>query len=178
MTTMNDLLTQLAHPDWATRLEAIRLLSDLGSIALPALEQTLDDPHQTVRRRAAWALGKIGDPAAVPALIAALRDPQGEVRFETARSLGYIGVAAAVPALITALRDPDNRTRGCAIWALGEIGDPSAVPGLVKRLKDPETFWVWDEARLCDTAAESLQKIGTLDALTALEKWRRQQNDD
>jgi HEAT repeat protein len=34
----------------------------------PALIKALDDPDSQVRRNAAWALGRIGDPAALPRL--------------------------------------------------------------------------------------------------------------
>ncbi|SNB60284.1 HEAT repeat-containing protein, partial [Thermoflexus hugenholtzii JAD2] len=41
--------------------------------ALPALTQALQDKDGMVRRAAAWALGKIGDPQALPALTQALQ---------------------------------------------------------------------------------------------------------
>jgi HEAT repeat protein len=39
-------------------------------LATPTLIQALGDPDSQVRRNAAWALGRIGDPAALPRLSA------------------------------------------------------------------------------------------------------------
>jgi hypothetical protein len=57
-----------------------------GAPAVPALIQALRDRSENVRRAAAEALGKLGDPQAVPAFIKALRDRSENVRFAAAEA--------------------------------------------------------------------------------------------
>ena len=75
-----------------------------------------------VRRTAALALGKIGEPAVEP-LIAALKDSDDCVRREATEALGKIGEPAVEP-LIAALKDSDDYVRREAAEALGKIGEP------------------------------------------------------
>ena len=76
-----------------------------------------------VRRTAALALGKIGEPAVEP-LIAALKDSVGDVRRTAAEALGKVGDRRAVEPLIAALKDSDDYVRREAAEALGKIGEP------------------------------------------------------
>ena len=50
----------------------------------------LASDHASVRRRAAGALGRLGDPAAVEPLARALADPDAGVRREAARALAHL----------------------------------------------------------------------------------------
>ncbi len=53
--------------------------------------QLLTDPNPSTRSRAAWALGKIGNPVAIPALAGSvLNDAEPGVRIAAASSLGRI----------------------------------------------------------------------------------------
>ena len=82
---------------------------------------------------------------------------------------------ASLPSLLEALHDPVGYVRRAAAEALGTIGDDAAVPGLVARLEDTGQQW-WEEERVCDIAAEALERIGSGQALAAVEDWRRTQN--
>ena len=55
--------------------------------------EQLQDKEQMVeiRRKAAHALGQIGDPASVTVLVQALKDNRGEVRAAAASALVQIG---------------------------------------------------------------------------------------
>ena len=92
----------------------------------------LADSDRSVRRRAALAAGRIGDPGAVPALVPLLQDPELEVRQMTAFALGLIGDALAVDPLLAALKDPEPVVRGRAAEALGQIGDARAAPAIAQ----------------------------------------------
>ena len=48
---------------------------------MPALIESLTDKDRSIRRWAAWTLGKIGDERAARHLIAALDDEDGGVQF-------------------------------------------------------------------------------------------------
>src|SRR5712691_7379874 len=85
----------------------------------------LSDPQESVRRSAAFALGKTGQEAAftVPQLLAALKDKEASVRAAAAYALGEIGPAGwreVVPALATSLsNDRQPEVRRSAAFALG-----------------------------------------------------------
>jgi cyclophilin family peptidyl-prolyl cis-trans isomerase/HEAT repeat protein len=92
----------------------------------------LGDADRGLRRRAALAAGRIGDPGAVPALVPLLQDPEPEVRQMTAFALGLIGDALAVDPLLLALKDPEPVVRGRAAEALGQIGEARAAPAIAQ----------------------------------------------
>ena len=100
--------------------------------ALPALLETLADPHWKVRGNAACALAELvspRDPAAdtlVSPLAALLRDWSGYVRGCALRSLGNLGEPArrVRPDLEALLDDEDPHVRGQARDALSTLGPP------------------------------------------------------
>ena len=92
----------------------------------------LADADRSVRRRAALAAGRIGDPAAVPALVPLLQDPELEVRQMAAFALGLVGDPLAVDPLLVALKDSEPVMRGRAAEALGQIGDARAAPAIAQ----------------------------------------------
>jgi HEAT repeat protein len=85
----------------------------------------------SVRRLAAFALGKIGDDRAVKPLVAALKDSNYLVCGAAGGALLEIDVnwskseaaSAAVPRFIAGLKDSDN----CVRWAAGEALDKIGV---------------------------------------------------
>lgn len=88
---------------WGAVFEALR---KLGSPALPALLDALEDSDPTVRRRAVRLLGRIRDHGAAEVLIAQLnRDRSTGVRVDIAEALGKIKDRAACDALLDALHD-------------------------------------------------------------------------
>ena len=201
-----DLLVEaLDHPAREVRIYAALWLAELfqDPRAAFALAEALYTGDQQVRRAAADSLWEIGDTdprgllgalryaygAEREAIIGALDligwvpdDPGVEVAYRIAardwRGCVLLG-AAAVPGLIRALRDPDGAVRRAAAWALGEIGDQRAVPWLIERLNDAEGGLMGVGERVCDIAAEALERIGTAEALAAIEEWwAGQQTDD
>jgi hypothetical protein len=194
-------LIHLADDDVSARRNAAGVLSRLADgRAITALIQALNDKDGQVRFHAAAALGRLNDPRtvepfttmlrdgnwhirrvvadllgqtgdarAVWPLIYALADRDSDVRYTVARALGRIGDARALQPLIAVLSDPDPRVRRYACQALGELNDERAVQPLITMLKDT-TRGVLE--RVCDAAAESLEQIGTPDALAAVREWR------
>lgn len=101
----------------------------------------------TVRLRAAYALGQITPPSAetVSALIKGVDDRAQEVRWYSADSLGRLGPAAkpGVAVLLAGVKDPanDKPFSLTAAQAFGRIGPGAedAVPWLVESLRDEFT---------------------------------------
>ncbi|RMF83541.1 MAG: NACHT domain-containing protein, partial [Nitrospirae bacterium] len=87
-------------------------------------------------RRAAEALGKLGDPRAVEPLLQALGDESRGVRRAAAEALGKLGDPRAVEPLLQALGDRYSDVRLAAAEALGKLGDPRAVEPLLQALRD------------------------------------------
>jgi HEAT repeat protein len=142
--------------DTALKRRLVEAFGAAGAPAVPALIQALGDSGWNVRRAAAEALGKLGDPQAVPALIQALGDSDSAVRAVSAEALGAIGDPQAVPALIVALGDWGDwwseNVRRAAAEALVRIGAP-AVPALIQALGDRSE-------NVRRAAAEALVRIG------------------
>ena len=184
----------LRDPEWRVRWQSADALGRMGdNAAVPDLLDMLTDSNRDVCISAAWALGKIGHVSAVQGLIRLLHDRDWRVRWAGAQALWEIG-ADAVPALLDTLRDPDEYVRRAAMRALAEIGDP-AIGGLVALLGDSNWDVRWSAAAALHdvgdaavpalvaalaaeswqaawAAAETLKRIGTPDALRAVEQWR------
>ncbi len=94
----------------------------------------LKSPNVELRRYAADALAKFGDPRSVQPLIAALGDPDPQVRAVAAMGLGSVKSPAAVNALIPLLDDPDENVSEAAAGVLGTSKDPRAIAPLVTSL--------------------------------------------
>lgn len=113
-------------------VEKLRGKRDVGGL-IKALAYTKDS---AVRRRAAQALGGIGDTRAVEPLIAGLRDSDQEVRRAAADALGRTPDARAVEPLLAALKDKDGQVQLAAAHALGSTRDVRAVDTLIAALQD------------------------------------------
>jgi HEAT repeat protein len=118
----------------ATLLEAI---VNIGQPAVEPLLEALRNPEGTVRRYAAFLLGRIGDRRAIEALGMALYDMHHEVGHAAAESLAGFGEAGLRP-LAEALEHPEAWLRLHAISGLTRSGDNRVVPLLVNMLDDPE----------------------------------------
>ena len=91
-------------------------LVSIGEAAIPALLETLADPHFVVRCHGVRALGGM------------------TTDYQMGRA--WTKDRRVVEALIHALKDEDRAVREDATIALGIIGDPLAVDGLIEAMKD------------------------------------------
>ncbi len=138
---------------------------EVGVTAVPPLLDRLkNDPEWAVRRKAASAIGGLGETAlaagAVQPLIASLSDSRAEVRAAAAQALGAIGDPVAAAPLANLLMT--NRVGATAeiAGALEKLGAPAIAP-LTPALKHPEL-----DVRL--TATQTLATIGTPQAVEPL----------
>ncbi|HEY1189402.1 MAG TPA: HEAT repeat domain-containing protein [Gemmata sp.] len=124
-----------------------------------ALSELLRDADETVRCRAAEALGSLN--AAPELLMPALDDPAAPVRVAAANGLKRLGRRAtgAVPRLIELLQDRDEAVRiaaGEAVKAAGPL-DNGAATKLADGLSSPDTA----------VRAQAAEALGTVDAPAA-----------
>ena len=123
--------------------------------AVPALIELMKgDADPEVRRKAALALGQIGDGAAYAPLFEALNDDYFGVRAHAAVGLGMLGDAKAYDALVDLLDDDYAFVAGGAATGLGLLGDPRAVAELESRI---EASGASVQAKM----VEALRQLGT-----------------
>jgi cyclophilin family peptidyl-prolyl cis-trans isomerase/HEAT repeat protein len=114
------------------KLARLLMLEDRRSLGNGELEGYLRDPDRGLRRRAALAAGRIGDPASLPALVAMMSDAEPEVRQMAAFGMGLIGDRLAQVPLVASLQDSDATVRARAAEALGRLGDAAAAAAVAQ----------------------------------------------
>lgn len=147
------------------------------------------------------ALGQIGDKRAVELLIYVLKRPDLGLDLNAARALAAIGDSRAIEPIIESLNDPDEGFRGLVVYTLRDFEDERVVNALISRLSDSERFVIQAAkeilggmgqiavnplTRLLVDASfseptivvEILQKIGTPDALAAVEEWQGREKNN
>jgi hypothetical protein len=115
---------------WWVRAEAIRALGLIREEErVPALLESLDDPHEEVRAAAVDALGRIGDPRCGTALLARLRDDSRHQRARVLEAIRALG-PSMIPVL---LAHTDEHPADAAMTAdvLGTVGGTAALERLL-----------------------------------------------
>ncbi len=143
---------RLAAQDTGPVLEVAQLLSleDRREFDASLLQRDARYPDSLVRRRAAMAMGRIGDRAAVPLLVPMLLDQDSQVVIEAVFSLGLLGDRGAVPELVAMVnRFPPSTQRDLeveVVAALSRIGGPDAERSLLGILdRHPVTTAIEDD---------------------------------
>jgi len=156
-------LVELGTPE--SQVCAIEILGALDNAeALLVLRRALENPDETVRRRAAVALGQRRDAESVPELCRVVESAP-ELRQAAAWALGEIRATAAVSVLADLLaasasvvEAPD---RQAAAVALGKIKDVAAVHTLSRALEDRVPS-------VRESAVEALALIADMSGVPAL----------
>jgi len=129
------------------------LIASMGELALNPLLRALSDSDSSIRRNAAYALGKMKNKKTVEPLIGIMnKDSDWNVRCNAATALGLIGDKRAVEPLLRVLEDKDEHLPRHAIEALGWIRDERAVETLT-HIAEQERFFSGADMR------EALERI-------------------
>jgi len=148
---------------------AVALIRIGTAAVVPLLEVMAGFDKPTSRRTAIEILKQIGEEAIDP-LIHALYEASDLERNQAAWMLGEIG-GSAIERLLNALYSDDAQVRYAAALALGQMKCEAAVPDLIKRLAD-DAYSDTTGKRVCDAAANSLERINTPNAVAAIKGWR------
>jgi HEAT repeat protein len=169
---LQDLILDLNHLDKSKKEEAYDVLIGMGVGVVPALVEDFELIAGPARLLVIRAFGEIGDTRAVPLLLALMQTDDPEeylyVASFAAKSLGQIGGDVAIAGLLSALNHERPGPRRMAATVLGNLGDLSAVSALVVSLGDPDR-------QTQVIAAKALRKLGTDDAIKAVDLWEQTQ---
>jgi HEAT repeat protein len=174
------LLERLGDPDRDIRNAATRALVQIGESAVPGLIKMLQAANTATGIAAADALGALAvlmkpekRTSVLTNLLSILRYQNKDLQWAAGRALRQFG-DAAIPGLIDASTDLNPDTRYVAIHALGQIGNTIIIPALINRLADKQAP-THSNQRICDLSATILERLGTPEALAALEQRNQEQ---
>ena len=159
----------------AVRRTALYLLRELGGHeALPELTELLGDRSQQIQREAFRAILNLGSDRAFEVLQRALTSASLQSRVAIMKALTSVRDERAAPMLGFILARVDHKgplgpLYLSAIEALGALKDPQGVSALNEALYRGEWWAPRRTAHLRATAAAALARIGTTDAVEALE---------
>jgi HEAT repeat protein len=158
------------------RRAAANVLGKLNSSRVIAcLIEALDDADDRLCKIAILSLGSIGNRMASLALINFLRAKRSnELISCTEQALTQITNDDPFETILDAVNDAEPDIRKVVIGVLGKVKNARAVPFLIGRLSDVEGQFP-QNTHVCDYAAQSLENIGTPEALEAVRKWREEQ---
>jgi HEAT repeat protein len=118
----------------AGELAPLLAAADARAFDAALFREALGHPDVAVRRQAALAAGRIGDPAALDLLVAALSDSAPAVRAAAAFGLGLLKDARAVEPLLALVRSVPAAEQGTAqleaVTAIAKIGGDEGAAAL------------------------------------------------
>jgi len=160
----------------AVRRTAIQMMREFGgSDALPDLTELLDDNEPQVQREAVRAILNVGTEGAFKILEQALTTGTPQSRDAIMHSINTVRDERATPLFAYILEHVDHRGTLAPIYlraieSLGVLKDPHGIPPLKDALRKGEWWAPRRTAALRHAAAAALAKIGTPDAVAALEE--------
>jgi len=116
-------------------IEALEIIGDKRAVA--PLMVVLSDASELNRKKAAQALGRIGDESAIPLLVSKL-NYRNSFRSDVVAAIGAFG-EKAVPPLLKILDQRKGRDNSVLLSALAATQAPSALPELARRLKHEDS---------------------------------------
>lgn len=159
------LTKQLSSDDWILQAEALELLgSNKIEKAEPEIMKVLEAGKSSwVRGRALLALSQISGKTMYSTAEQLSRDQDPVIRRATVEALQIIGTKQAAETVRKLLKDKDITVRAEAARFCASLYPDDAWPVIKELLKEPNP-------QLAPTMAHSLARIGTAEALEALEE--------
>ena len=128
--------TPSADESLVGQLAALLAAADARRLDAAAIRDALGNPNPAVRRQAALAAGRIGDPAALDLLLPALNDTSPPVQAAAAFALGLLKDARSLPVLLQLVRAAPVADQGSpeveAVTAIAKIGGDEGARALIE----------------------------------------------
>ena len=161
LSEIQDYVQKLSDRNTKARLDAANALARMGDEALSSVTLLMSHDDYTLRRIAAYILGKIGNADSVEILVDALGDDNSDVRKSAAQALNRIG-KPSIPLLIRALGNISKDVRASAVWSLSKMGamvvDP-LIEALHSEVKDVRASAVWALSKVGQHSAGALIEL-------------------
>jgi HEAT repeat protein len=191
---VDELLEALADPRFNVRFEAIISIARMPAEPrlVEALVKILNGSELSLSVVAAWALGRMGDPAAFEPLRQGLESPYRSIQAHSIRALGSLGNDKIAPLLLRRLRsETDKGLQMAYASALGKLRVTPAIADLLKLLRETQNEGARMElalslARIAGNEGHFIQlwrqsrlevSTATSQAVTALKKVFKKQPD-
>ncbi len=148
ITTINELINNLEHPNEEIREKAALGLAQIGSenVVEPLLKH-LNDPSSEVREMVIYGLGQTKSEKAIPSLVDLLKDPDFEIRWVSVEALGEIASKKALSPLLTRLKQEEVwNVRVSIVKSLANIGSEEVIKTLIELIQNDENNFVQREA--------------------------------
>lgn len=174
------LATRAAADQAAPARAAVVLLGASGAAgeAVPVVVPLVRHADAAMRRAAVAALSRLGGPDAGRQVVGALRDGDAGVRLEAARGAAQLGDRGFGPILLGRLgEEGDEVVLLALIEGLGRLQVGHAVPALADLARGAGMFQR-RAAAVRIAAVRALARLGTPEALTALEPFKTDKNPE
>lgn len=135
---VEELLEAIEDPRFNVRIEAVISIARMPADPrlVEGLIKVFEGSELALSAVSAWALGRMGDPAAYPALRRGLDSEYRSLRAHAARALGALGIQDATPELLASLQTEEDKGLQMAYAsALGNLKAKQATPRLLQLLK-------------------------------------------
>lgn len=176
---IGEMLKLIASEDPDVAREAIRRAGELkAAAAVTAMTKVMQTGLPPLRQAAATALAEIASPGAMRLLENALNDTDRDVRVTAVRAMAGAGHRAALPRIEAvvqgkALKDADLTEKREYFEAYGALAGPKGVAPLDFILNGRRLFRRRPSSDIRACAAHALGRIGTDEALSALQRAER-----
>jgi len=169
-TPLNRLLEILLEsPDSAERIRILKIVSEIGHVAVPVLTERIkeDEPWYFIRNLV-YLIGKVGGENQAKLLGPFLADEQPQVREETLKSIYRVGGKYRANIFLSALSMVDNQIKIGIVDMLGSIRDTDSVRPLLELLKSKPLIASKGRNELEEKICVALGNIGSQEAIPTL----------
>jgi hypothetical protein len=167
--SVGPLLHALAEEeDLLVRKAIVEIVTRIGRVAVPTILENLTDSRWYMVRNMITLLGSLGMPDLAPHVASTLSHHDLRVKKEAIKALSRIPHPSAVTALCGLCFFPEETVALTATAALASKKETEAVVALYRRAA--AKIFLYPNYRLAHEAIDSLRRIGTEEAVTALEE--------
>ena len=162
----------LYHPDIDRQRLAVTALGWIGETeVVEPLLRASNHPDPMIRKSAISSLARIGQIGNLEPIVLALNDENSAVRKAAVTALITLEQGRAINHIKFLLEDPDVWVRYHTITAIADLGNRDNADYLMPFLDDPQDI-------IKIATAKALAELGATHALPALERLRKERNQD